>query len=207
LLLPLGCVVSARLFAIHCWRRAGHAEEASHTNHLLLLLAAALDALFLPGGSLSIVGDVVNMLGRPLTSPTCRCCCCTQDALFLPGGSLSIVGYVVDMLGQPLIPVLLVVLGANLAAGPGPGHLPLHSVLTVVATRLVLLPLLGCGAVLGTQQSGLIDMQDPLALVVMMVAWSTPTVAQSACCGMVVPLSLYNPNTRVKKAPFVVAAA
>jgi predicted permease len=98
-----------------------------------------------------------------------------QDALFLPGGGLSIIGDCLDMLGQPLIPVLLLVLGANLAAGPGPGHLPLHSVLAVVATRLVLLPLLGCGEVLGAQQSGLIDMTDPLALVVMMVAWSTPT--------------------------------
>jgi hypothetical protein len=99
--------------------------------------------------------------------------------LFLPGASLSIVGDCLDMLGQPLIPVLLLVLGANLAAGPVPGHLPLHSVLTVVATRLVLLPLLGCAAVLGAQKSGLIDMQDPLALVVMMVAWSTPTGAHA----------------------------
>uniref|UniRef100_A0A383VRR9 Auxin efflux carrier n=1 Tax=Tetradesmus obliquus TaxID=3088 RepID=A0A383VRR9_TETOB len=98
-----------------------------------------------------------------------------RDALFLPGGKLSIAGDVLDMMGQPLIPLLLLVLGANLAAGPGPEHLPLHSVLAVVATRLVLLPLLGCGVVLGAQGSGLIDVQDPLALVVMMVAWSTPT--------------------------------
>lgn len=74
-----------------------------------------------------------------------------QDAVFLPGGKLSIVGDVLEMMGQPLIPLLLLVLGANLAAGPGPGHLPLHSVLAVVATRLVLLPLLGCGVVLGAQ--------------------------------------------------------
>jgi predicted permease len=102
-----------------------------------------------------------------------------QDALFLPGGRLSVIGDCLDMLGQPLIPVLLLVLGANLAAGPGPEHLPLHSVLAVVASRLVLLPLLGCGAVLGAQQAGLIDVRDPLALVVMMVAWSTPTGKQT----------------------------
>lgn len=98
-----------------------------------------------------------------------------QDALFTPGGSLSLIGDCLEMLGQPLIPVLLLVLGANLAAGPGPGHLPAHSVLGVLATRLVLLPLLGSTAVLTAQHTGLINMQDPLALVVMMVAWSTPT--------------------------------
>lgn len=86
------------------------------------------------------------------------------------------------MLGQPLIPVLLLVLGANLAAGPGRGNIPTHSALAVVATRLVLLPLLGCAAVLTAQKTGLISMQDPLTLVVMMVAWSTPT---GACCSAV----------------------
>jgi hypothetical protein len=116
LLLHSGRIVPARRLAVHCRQCRGHAEESSHTNYLLpLLLAAAScccaqDALFLPGGSLSVGGDVLDMLERPLTSPTCRCCCCTQDALFLPGGSLSIVGDVVDMLGQPLIPVLLLCL-------------------------------------------------------------------------------------------------
>lgn len=105
---------------------------------------------------------------------------CTQEALLMPGGSLSLIGDCLDMLGQPLIPVLLLVLGANLAAGPGPGNIPTHSALVVVATRLVLLPLLGCAAVLTAQRTGLISMQDPLTLVVMMVAWSTPTGAYSA---------------------------
>jgi predicted permease len=56
--------------------------------------------------------------------------------LFLPGGSLSIVGDCLDMLGQPLIPVLLLVLGANLAAGPGPGHLPLRTGCRVIPYSL-----------------------------------------------------------------------
>jgi len=79
------------------------------------------------------------------------------------------------MLGQPLIPILLLVLGANLSHGPGSAQLPLKSILGVVVCRLLLLPMLGCFLVQVAQESGVIQMQDPLALVVMMVVWSTPT--------------------------------
>lgn len=37
---------------------------------------------------------------------------------------------------------------------------------------------------LGVQGSGLIDVADPLALVVMMVAWSTPTGVCAVCTGV-----------------------
>eukprot|EP00878_Enallax_costatus_P030475 GHUV01033182.1.p2 GENE.GHUV01033182.1~~GHUV01033182.1.p2 ORF type:complete len:103 (-),score=14.91 GHUV01033182.1:714-1022(-) len=82
-----------------------------------------------------------------------------QEALFTPGGSLSLLGDCCDMLGQPLIPVLLLVLGANPAKGPGQAKLPWQSVAAVIATRLLLLPAVGCAAVLTAQHTGLIHME------------------------------------------------
>lgn len=87
-----------------------------------------------------------------------------QDALFTPNGSLSLIGDCIDMLGQPLIPILLLVLGANLAKGPGQAKLPWKSVAGVIATRLLLLPAAGCMAVLSAQHTRLIDMQVRLSI-------------------------------------------
>lgn len=102
-----------------------------------------------------------------------------QEALFSPRGSLSIVGDILDMLGQPLIPVLLLVLGANLSNGPqlaNGAHLPAANVAGIIGTKLVLSPMLGLAVVLAAQRIGLVGPgADPLAVLVMMVAWSTPT--------------------------------
>lgn len=98
-----------------------------------------------------------------------------QGALFSPAGSLAIIGESLEMLGQPLVPVLLIVLGANLAYGPGPGHLPPSTVLGMVLSRLVVLPWVGATLITRALSAGLITMDDPLAVVVMMLVWSTPT--------------------------------
>jgi predicted permease len=98
-----------------------------------------------------------------------------QEALFSPSGSLSLIGDSLEMLGQPLVPVLLLVLGANLSYGPGPGHLPPSTVLAMLLSRLVVLPLLGATLITQALSAGWIHMEDPLAVVVMMLVWSTPT--------------------------------
>jgi hypothetical protein len=80
---------------------------------------------------------------------------------------------------QPLITVLLLVLGANLANGPqlaNGAHLPALNVAGVISTKLLLSPLIGLAVVLAAQKTGLVGpATDPLAVLVMMVAWSTPT--------------------------------
>jgi hypothetical protein len=74
---------------------------------------------------------------------------------------------------------VLLVLGANLANGPPLAdgrHLPWRTVAAVVGTKLLLMPVLGLAVVLGTQRVGLLGpVTDPLAVLVMLVAWSTPT--------------------------------
>jgi hypothetical protein len=83
------------------------------------------------------------------------------------------------LLPQPLIPVLLLVLGANLSNGPqlaSGGHLPAANVAAVIGTKLLLSPVLGLSLILTAQKFGVIAAAtDPLAVLVMMVAWSTPT--------------------------------
>lgn len=80
---------------------------------------------------------------------------------------------------QPLIPVLLLVLGANLSNGPqlaSGAHLPALNVAAVIGTKLLLSPMLGLGLILTAQRFGLIGAAtDPLAILTMMVAWATPT--------------------------------
>jgi predicted permease len=80
---------------------------------------------------------------------------------------------------QPLIPILLLVLGANLANGPqlaNGAHLPALNVAGVIASKLILSPLIGLAVVLSAQKLGLLGVApDPLAVLVMMVSWSTPT--------------------------------
>lgn len=80
---------------------------------------------------------------------------------------------------QPLIPVLLLVLGSNLSDGPrlaSGQHLPIANVSGVIGTKLILMPLLGLAAVTAAEKVGLIPPgTDPLAILVMMVAWATPT--------------------------------
>ncbi|GIL84407.1 hypothetical protein Vretifemale_12957 [Volvox reticuliferus] len=72
-----------------------------------------------------------------------------REALFSPGGCLRLLGELADALGAVCIPLLLLVLGANLSRGPGvaAGRLPHGCVAAAVVTRLLLLPAV-CGAML-----------------------------------------------------------
>lgn len=75
--------------------------------------------------------------------------------------------------------MLLLVLGANLSNGPqlaSGAHLPAANVAGVIATKLLLSPVLGLCLILAAQKAGIIGAAtDPLEVLVMMVAWSTPT--------------------------------
>lgn len=79
---------------------------------------------------------------------------------------------------QPLIPVLLLVLGANLSTTAGSTRrVPARTIAGVVTTKLVLMPALGLAVVLAAQRAGLLGgaAADPLAVLAMLVAWATPT--------------------------------
>ncbi|KAF8068194.1 zinc finger CCCH domain-containing protein 18 [Scenedesmus sp. PABB004] len=104
------------------------------------------------------------------------CCPPLRAALFARGGGLAAAGDVLDMLGACLVPTMLLVLGASLSGGPGPGRVPAHTVAAVLACRCVLLPALGCGAVLCAARAGLLlGGAGPLGAAVMALEWCTPT--------------------------------
>lgn len=98
-----------------------------------------------------------------------------RSAVFSSGGSLAVLGESIDMLGMPSIPLVLLVLGANLGNGPGPGHVPWPAIWGVLAARLVVSPLLGAGTILLLHHMGFLQMNDPLMMLVMITMWSTPT--------------------------------
>lgn len=97
----------------------------------------------------------------------------------MPTRLLPCLSVLLLLCAQPLIPVLLLVLGANLSNGPQlqlGAHLPSINVAGVIATKLLLSPVLGLAVVLTAQKAGLLGpAAEPLAVLVMMVAWSTPT--------------------------------
>ncbi|GIL56864.1 hypothetical protein Vafri_12158 [Volvox africanus] len=100
-----------------------------------------------------------------------------REALFSPGGCLRLLGELVDALGAVCIPLLLLVLGANLSRGPGvaAGRLPGGCIAAAVVTRLLLLPAVCGAALLGAWRAGLMPGVDPLAMLVMLVMHATPT--------------------------------
>ena len=79
------------------------------------------------------------------------------------------------MLGDMTIPALMLVLGANLASGPGATAVPTRSIVAVALGRLVLLPLSGLALVAGAYRLGLLANLDSTALVVMLLMWAVPT--------------------------------
>ncbi|KAF6259145.1 auxin efflux carrier [Scenedesmus sp. NREL 46B-D3] len=99
-----------------------------------------------------------------------------KQQLFTPAGGVHVLGDALGMLGAPLIPCLFLVLGANLAEGPGAAQVPPKFLLSMIAGKLLLHPLAGMVLVLGALQLHLLPQGlDPLAPLVMMTAWATPT--------------------------------
>eukprot|EP00775_Hariotina_reticulata_P002786 gene2788-3079_t len=93
-----------------------------------------------------------------------------QQQLFMPTGAVHVLGDAVSLLGAPLIPCLFLVLGANLAEGPGAAQVPPKLVAGMVASKLLLHPLAGMAVVLAALRwhqlpAGI----DPLVPLVMML--------------------------------------
>uniref|UniRef100_A0A383V5U6 Auxin efflux carrier n=1 Tax=Tetradesmus obliquus TaxID=3088 RepID=A0A383V5U6_TETOB len=99
-----------------------------------------------------------------------------KEHLFTPTGGLHVLGEALAMLGAPLIPCLFLVLGANLAEGPGAAQVPPKFLLSMIAGKLLLHPLAGMALVLGALKLQLLPQGlDPLVPLVMMMVWATPT--------------------------------
>lgn len=99
-----------------------------------------------------------------------------RDQLFSSSGSLSFLGEVLDLLGAPLIPCLFLVLGANLAEGPGTSQVPVRVLVGTCVSKLLLHPLAGMTLVMGSLHAGLLPADlDPLIPLVMMLVWAPPT--------------------------------
>ncbi|WIA08024.1 hypothetical protein OEZ85_007494 [Tetradesmus obliquus] len=99
-----------------------------------------------------------------------------KEQLFTPTGGAHVLGEALAMLGSPLIPCLFLVLGANLAEGPGAAQVPPKFLLSMIAGKLLLHPLAGMALVLGALKLQLLPQGlDPLVPLVMMMVWATPT--------------------------------
>ena len=99
-----------------------------------------------------------------------------RAALAGDAAPLALVTSSLEALGGAMIPSLLLVLGAELASGPGAARVPARATVAAVATRLLVMPALG-GALLATRT---IKFSTPLATLVAQLAWSTPSAAMLA---------------------------
>ncbi len=88
------------------------------------------------------------------------------------------------MLGDLTIPCLMLVLGANLAKGPGAGKgMPLRCVAATCVCRLVLLPLAGTGLVLAMRAGGMLNDLQPIGVICECAASCVCATSPSACKG------------------------
>ncbi len=69
----------------------------------------------------------------------------------------------------------MLVLGANLAKGPGSAQVPARSIVAVAVARLFLLPVAGTAMVVASHSLGLLNHLDRTAFVVMMLMHAVPT--------------------------------
>jgi predicted permease len=87
----------------------------------------------------------------------------------------SFVASAVSMLSDCCIPTLLLVLGANLARDPGIAKISWATVASITAVRLLILPCIGIGMVLGACKFGLLRTSDPNLILVLLLMNSVPT--------------------------------
>jgi len=98
-----------------------------------------------------------------------------QEAVFSPLGSLRILGEVAQTLGDMTVPSLLLVLGANLASGPGSAGVPAATIIAITIGRLVMLPVLGVVTVLGASRMGWLASMDRTSVFVLLLMWAVPS--------------------------------
>lgn len=143
--------------------RDAAAPSPSPVARFLTLATRALRAAAVPPSAAAVAGLIVG--ATPL-----------RRALEGERAPLGLVTASLESLGGAMIPCLLVVLGAELAPGPGAARVPARAIGAAVATRLVIMPALG-GAWLATR---VLRFSTPLATVVAQLAWSTPSAVMLA---------------------------
>lgn len=87
---------------------------------------------------------------------------------------LAVLGGALEMLGMATLPCAMLVLGGNLAHGPSRDLVPVRVTAGVVVLRLLLMPLLGLGLVLGLLRLGLLP-REPLLLLVLLMESAAPS--------------------------------
>lgn len=90
------------------------------------------------------------------------------------GAPLAMVTAAADLLGAAAIPCAMLVLGANLARGPGRGGVGAPVVAAVSLVRLVVMPGVGVGLVLLLKWAGLLP-RDPVFRLVLLLEAATPS--------------------------------
>lgn len=139
------------------------APPATITARTLALASRVLRVAAVPPSMAAVAGLIVG--ATPL-----------RVALAGEAPPLALVTSSLEALGGAMIPALLLVLGAELAAGPGAARVPARATVAAVTTRLLVMPALG-GALLATR---VIKFSTPLATLVAQLAWSTPSAAMLA---------------------------
>jgi len=87
---------------------------------------------------------------------------------------LRIIMDTAELIGMGAIPCALLILGANLAtSGSREAQVPPRLILAVAVSRLVILPLVGCGLVMSLLKLGVIP-RDPMCALVLMIQASVP---------------------------------
>lgn len=86
-----------------------------------------------------------------------------------------LVGEAISMLSNCCIPTLLLVLGANLARGPGVAKISWTTIAAISTMRLLILPCVGIGLVVGACKWGLMKSNDPNLILVLLLMNAVPT--------------------------------
>ncbi|KAJ8438382.1 hypothetical protein Cgig2_006300 [Carnegiea gigantea] len=121
-----------------------------------------LKALFAPSTIGAIIGFAVGIIA-PL-----------RHLLIGTGAPLHVVGDSAYMLGDAAIPALTLIIGANLLKGIRASGIQLRIVMSIVAVRFIVLPVLGIFIVKGVVNLGLVPSDDKLLVFILLLQYSMP---------------------------------
>uniref|UniRef100_A0A7C9EB02 Auxin efflux carrier family protein n=1 Tax=Opuntia streptacantha TaxID=393608 RepID=A0A7C9EB02_OPUST len=121
-----------------------------------------LKAVFAPSTIGAIIGFAVGIIA-PL-----------RHLLIGTGASLHVVGDSANMLGDAAIPALTLIVGANLLKGFKGSGIQLRIVMSIVAVRFIVLPVLGIFIVKGVVDLGLVPSDDKLLVFILLLQYCMP---------------------------------
>lgn len=121
-----------------------------------------LKALFAPSTIGAIIGFAVGIIA-PL-----------RHLLIGTGAPLHVVGDSAYMLGDAAIPALTLIIGANLLKGIKASGIELRIVMSIVAVRFIVLPVVGIFIVKGVVDLGLVPSDDKLFVFILLLQYSMP---------------------------------